>query len=95
MQQTYQEFEDQGFEIMAVNVGEDWDTVAPFLENFSVTFPVLLDSKSEAIQRWKVLGLPTTFLVDAEGNITHRINGGRDWNDPEFRKQLGEIIQSH
>ena len=94
MQNTYEAFSKDGFEILAVNVGENWETVAPFLENFDVTFPVLFDEDSDAIGRWKVLGLPTTFLVDANGKITHRINGGRDWDDPGFRKELEEIIRS-
>lgn len=94
MQNTYDAFSKDGFEILAVNVGEDWETVAPFLENFDVTFPVLFDQDSTAIGQWKVLGLPTTFLVDADGKITHRINGGRDWDDPGFRKELEAIIRS-
>lgn len=94
MQNTYEAFKEDGFEILAVNVGENWETIAPFLENFSVSFPVLLDQDSEAIGQWKVLGLPTTFLVDENGTITHRINGGRDWDDPQFRKELEAIIKS-
>lgn len=94
MQNTYEAFSKDGFEILAVNVGENWETVAPFLENFEVTFPVLFDQDSDAIAQWKVLGLPTTFLVDANGKITHRINGGRDWDDPGFRTELEEIIRS-
>lgn len=94
MQNTYEAFAKDGFEILAVNVGENWETIAPFLENFSITFPVLLDQDSKAIGEWKVLGLPTTFLVDPNGKITHRINGGRDWDDPAFRNELKAIIDN-
>ncbi len=92
MQHTYHALHNDGLEILAVNVGENWDTVAPFLENFDIKFPVLLDQDSNAIERWKVLGLPTTFLIDENGRITHRINGGRDWDDADFRRELKKII---
>lgn len=94
MQRAYQDFKDKDFVILAVNVGESWDRVAPFLGNFSLTFPILFDSESKVIEQWKVLGLPTTFILDKQGNVTHQINGGRDWDDPYFRKSLREIIEA-
>ena len=94
MQHTYEAFKSKGFVILAVNVGEDWDTVAPFLGNFSLKFPILFDSQSKIIDQWKVLGLPSTFLIDKKGNVTHRINGGRDWDNPVFRKALLKIIEA-
>lgn len=94
MQRTYDAFKNKDFVILAINVGEKWDTVAPFLDNLSIKFPVLFDSKSKIIEQWKVLGLPSTFILDRKGNITHRFNGGRDWNNPGFRKALLKIIKA-
>ena len=94
MQHTYEAYKDKGFEILGVNVGENWDTVAPFLGNFSLTYPILFDTDSKIIEQWNVLGLPSTFIIDKKGNITHQINGGRDWDDPKFRKALLEIIEA-
>lgn len=92
MQRAYKDYHKKGFVILGVNEGEDWDTIAPFLENFSLTYPILLDKESTVIGKWKVLGLPTTFIVDRKGRITHRINGGRNWDDPAFRKALEAAI---
>lgn len=94
MQHTYAAYKDKGFEILGVNVGEDWDTVALFLGNFSLTYPILFDTDSKIIEQWKVLGLPSTFIIDKKGNITHRINGGRDWDNPKFREALLKIIEA-
>jgi peroxiredoxin len=92
MQRTYEAHHDKGFEILGVNVGENWDTVAPFLENFSLTYPIVLDTDSAAMAEWGIMGLPTTFILDRDGRITHRITGGRDWDDPGFRSNLEAII---
>ncbi len=94
MQRTYEAFKDKGFVILAVNIGESWDTVAPFLGNFTLKFPILFDSQSKIVDQWKVFGLPSTFILDKKGNVTHRINGGRDWDDPVFRKALLKIIEA-
>ncbi len=92
MQRTFKALQDKGFMILGVNVGEKWDTVAPFLEDFSLTYPILLDKDSSAMAEWGIMGLPTTFIVDRQGRVTHRIVGGRDWDDPAFRARLTAII---
>lgn len=93
MQKTYLALKKSGFRIIGVNVGEDWDTVTSFLNNFSLTYPIVLDTDSSAMQKWNIIGLPTTFIVDKEGRIIYQIAGGRDWNDPAFRKKLKMIIK--
>jgi peroxiredoxin len=92
MERAYKAYRDRGFVILGVNVGENWETVAPFLEDFALTYPVLLDKDSSAMSQWGIMGLPTTFILDTEGRITHSITGGRDWDDAGFRKHLEEII---
>ena len=92
MQRAYASYREQGFVILGVNVGETWDTVAPFLEDFALTYPILLDTDSSAMAGWNIMGLPTTYILDREGRITHRITGGRDWDDPAFRHDLELII---
>lgn len=93
MEKTYKALKKTGFRIIGVNVGEKWDTVASFLSNFSLTYPIVLDTDSSAMQKWNIIGLPTTFIVDKEGRIIYRITGGRNWNDPAFRNRLKMIIK--
>lgn len=93
MQMTYNALKKTGFRIIGVNVGEKWDTVASFLNNFSLTYPIVLDTDSSAMEKWNITGLPTTFIVDKQGRIIYRITGGRDWNDPAFRNKLKMIIK--
>ncbi|MEJ2362425.1 MAG: TlpA disulfide reductase family protein [Gammaproteobacteria bacterium] len=93
MQKTYKALKKTGFRIVGVNVGEKWDTVATFLDNFSLSYPIVLDTDSTAMQKWHIVGLPTTFIVDKQGRIIYRITGGRNWNDPAFRKKLEMIIK--
>ena len=94
MQDTFLDYEDQEFTILGVNVGENWETVASFLSDYDIDFPILLDDESEVMMDWQAYGLPTTFIVNRNGEITHRIDGGRDWNHPEFRSQLQNILKN-
>ena len=84
MQRAYEQLREDGIQMLAVNVGEDEDTVFAFTADYPVEFPLLLDLDSATIQSWPVKGLPTTFVVDPQGRLAYRAIGGRAWDDPEL-----------
>lgn len=77
--------------VLAVNVGEDADSVFSFAG--TTNFPVLLDKDSSAMRRWPVMGLPTTYIVDKAGRLALRAVGGRDFDDPVVVGQLKELLK--
>lgn len=80
----------QGLAVLAVDVGEDADTVFSFTGQLepAPAFPMLLDRDSTAMQGWKVRGLPTTFVVDVAGRVIYRAVGGREFDHDEVVRQL-------
>lgn len=78
--------------ILAINVGEDADTIFTFTADYPVEFTLLLDLDSQVIKQWPVIGLPTTFIVDPKGNIVMRAIGSREWDDANIVKQLTALI---
>lgn len=74
--------------LVAINVGEDAQTVADFLETTPVGFPVLLDSDGAVTQRWPLMGLPTTFVVTPNGRILFKAEGEREWDDPALLERV-------
>jgi thiol-disulfide isomerase/thioredoxin len=53
---------------VAMQSGDAAD-VAAYLQERGLSFPVRLDERGEAAARWGVRGVPTTFVVDADGQI--------------------------
>jgi thiol-disulfide isomerase/thioredoxin len=92
MQRAYTAYKKSNLIILGINVGENWETIAPFLSPYNIGFPILLDTDSSELTRWKAIGLPTSFVVNGKGMVTHRFTGGRDWDDPIFRKDLESIL---
>ena len=82
MQRAWERIQDEDIVMLAIDVGEDEDTIFTFTADYPVEFPLLLDQDSSVIQRWPVRGLPTTFVVDPEGRIVYRAIGTRVWEDP-------------
>lgn len=76
--------------MIAINVGEDEDTIFSFMANYPIEFQVLLDKTGEIIKQWPIKGLPTTFVVDSKGRLYYRAIGGREWDD----NKLLDLIKS-
>jgi peroxiredoxin len=88
MERARKAVESDGIVIIAVNVGEDADTIFEFTGRYPVSFPLLMDHDASIIKKYKVIGLPTTFVIDPAGYVTHRVVGGREWDDPALLEAL-------
>ena len=82
MNRAWHAVRDEGIAMLAINVGEDEDTVFTFTADYPVDFTLLLDESGVVVEEWGVLGLPTTLVVDPQGRIVYRAVGGRAWDDP-------------
>jgi peroxiredoxin len=67
----YQAHQEAGFTALMANVQEEGSTVRAFIEANGFTFPVLLDSQGELMRLYGVRGLPTTFIIDRNGQVRH------------------------
>ena len=85
-------FRPDQFEVLAVNVGEDPDTVFSFTGN--TDFPVLFDREAQSMAAWSVRGLPTTFLVDRQGRLAYRATGGREFDDEDIVATISALLLS-
>jgi cytochrome c biogenesis protein CcmG/thiol:disulfide interchange protein DsbE len=64
---------EQGLVILAVNVQESTETLAPFAQSEGLTFPILLDSYATVTGTYLTRVIPTTFFIDRRGviNVIH------------------------
>jgi thiol-disulfide isomerase/thioredoxin len=94
LERLRQATEDQGVVVLAVNVGENLDAVFPFLAATEPqpAYPVLFDSAAEAMEKWGVRGLPTTFVVDRHGMVRYRAIGGREFDHPELIERVRSCL---
>ena len=88
MQRAWEQLQREDVLMLAVNVGEDEDTVFQFTANYPVDFPLLLDLDSGVTKAWPVRGLPTTYVVDPRGRLVYRAIGGRAWDEPQLMEAI-------
>ena len=77
-------------EILAVNFDESEQDVSKFVEEFGLSFPVLLDPGGEVQNLYRVRGYPTTFVVNEEGIVLfHHIGLFTEGQLDSYLVQLG------
>lgn len=94
MNRAWHQVKDEGIAMVAINVGEDEDTVFTFTGDYPVDFPILLDQDSSTVNRWPVRGLPTTFVIDPQGRLVYQAIGGRAWDDPKLLDRIRTLKQA-
>jgi len=80
------------FEVVTVNFGEQPERIRTFLEREFVELPVVLDRDKEAAGRWKVGGLPMTFIIDARGRVRYQVFGERKWDDAQSLAAVDKLL---
>lgn len=75
MDKQYQEYKDQGVQILAVNIAEPNLVVQKYIDQRDLTFPVLIDKTKSVMNAYNINPLPTTILINPEGRIEKTITG--------------------
>lgn len=93
LDELYQRYKDAGFVLYGVNVESDTAAADKLLEDIPVSFPVLYDPTSEVSKLYSVDAMPTTILIDRDGNIRHVNRGYRSGDEEKYRTQIKELIR--
>ncbi len=92
MMRLEQKLAGKPFAILAVNMGETEKEVRDFLKKINVDFTILMDNDGKALADWKVFVAPSTFLVDSRGKIRYTLQGGAEWDAPEYVAKISEML---
>lgn len=76
LQSFYEKYQADGFVLLAIDQGETAEQVVPFADEFSLTFPIWLDTGSEAGNAFKTMNLPSSYVIDRTGRVRLMWIGG-------------------
>ena len=93
MQRLYKKLGPLGVEVVAVSIDRDNpDKVKKYIDQYNLTFPILLDPRQEARKSYFIMGLPTSYLIGADGRLKGFISGAREWDNPSSIKMFSALI---
>lgn len=86
LQAYYQAHIKAGFTVIAIESGEPANTVADFVRQNGLTFPVWLDPRSTALDAFQNRNLPNSYLIDQDGIVR------MSWTGPVNRATLEKYV---
>jgi peroxiredoxin len=79
LEQIFQNYQDDDFIVLAVNIGESPSKVEDYITANNFTFPVLLDQERTVAKTYKVSSIPMSFFINEDGVIEYKHLGLLDY----------------
>jgi peroxiredoxin len=94
IQQMYQEYKGQGLVVLAINMTyqDELANVAPFIQQYGLTFPVLLEETGAVGAAYQLRSLPSTYFIDRAGVIQEVVIGG-PMSEALLRTRIEQILK--
>ncbi len=93
LEQLYQRYEPLGFTLLGVNVEENRNDADTFLAETPVSFPVLFDPQNQVSKMYEVSAMPSTVLVDRQGQIRFLHRGYQEGYENEYQNQIRLLVR--
>lgn len=93
LQQLYGKYEPLGFTLLGVNVEPDSTQAQDWLKKVPVTFPILFDRDNKVSAQFGVEAMPSTVLIDREGNVRHIHRGYKAGDESTYADLVRSLVK--
>ena len=93
LDQLYKRYSKLGFTLVGVNVEEDPSGAGGYLEETPVSFPILFDAQNQVSELYDVNAMPTTVLVDRQGNMRFLHKGYKAGDEDQYQNWIRALIR--
>ena len=94
IEKVYQDYKDQGFTVLAVNMTrqDQLSAVAPFVTEQGLTFPILLDETGEVANAYQLQSIPSSYFIRRDGVINEVVISG-PMSEALLRTRIEDILR--
>ena len=93
MQRLYERLYSRGLEVLAISIDAlGAQVVGPFMQQYRLTFPALLDPQDRIPHLYHTSGVPESFVVDKQGRLVEKVVGPRDWSHPQVIAMFERLL---
>ncbi|RAZ79314.1 thiol-disulfide oxidoreductase ResA [Planococcus halotolerans] len=89
MEKQYQVYKEKGVQILAVNIAQSDYEVEQYAERKNLTFPIVIDKNKSVMEAYNIRPLPTTILVNPDGEIEKIVTG--EMSEEDIRSYMEQI----
>jgi len=92
LDQLYQQYKPLGFTVLGVNVEEDPAQARTLLSKVPVSFPIVFDGANSVSKLYNVIAMPTTVIVDRNGNMRYLHKGYMPGYEDTYQQQVRALL---
>jgi thiol-disulfide isomerase/thioredoxin len=92
MNEMQQKYGPRGFAVVAINVDKKRSDAERFLVQNPASFTVVYDEAGSTPTAYGVKGMPSSYLIDARGNVTFVERGFLDENKAELENRVAALV---
>lgn len=94
IEKMYREYGPQGLVVLAVDMTyqDDPAKVAPFIQEYGLTFPILLDQTGTVGALYQLRSLPSSYFINRTGVIQEVVIGG-PMSEALLRTRIEQILK--
>jgi peroxiredoxin len=94
IEEVYQEYKDQGFTVLAINMTyqDDRSAILPFVNEQGLTFPILLEETGVVAKAYQLRSLPSSYFIGRDGIINEVVIGG-PMSEALLRTRIEDILK--
>lgn len=93
LEKIHKKYKRLGFTLLGVNVEENSTDAKNYLKDVKVTFPVLFDNTQKTSKLYDVSAMPTTILIDRNGNKRFIHKGYKPGYENDYKKQIKKLLR--
>jgi peroxiredoxin len=93
LDKLYRHYRPLDFTVLGVNVEQNSDKAKSLLKEVPISFPILFDNENKVSKLYDVKGMPSTVLVDRDGNIRYVHIGYKPGTEAEYQTQIRALIR--
>lgn len=94
LEEVFQTYRDQGFNILAVNVRyqDDYNAALAYFETSGYSYTMLVDEDGSVADAYRLHALPTSILINSDGVITS-VTIGAGMTQATLSAELEQLLQ--
>lgn len=89
--ELHEKYGDRGFAIIAISLDEVAEKVREFKEEFDIPYVIVIDDK-DVNSAYGVFSIPTTFLLDKNGEVVKKHMGFARGVGDDFAKEIEALL---
>lgn len=94
MNQLQSAWGDKGLVIVAINLDQERALADRFIAAMNPRFTLAFDPLGGTAEHYKVQGMPTSYLIDRQGNIHARHMGFREHETAQVTEEIRQLLEA-